>query len=76
MAKNNPHPKDGQAPAPVTQTKAVRFKFKKETPGAWCYEEVAPDGAAQDDKLIGSLYVRKAQVQKKYEALEVAVTFS
>lgn len=58
----------------VTTTRVVQMRFKAETPGAWRLEEVAPEGAKADDMLIGSLYMRKAQQEKKPEEVEVTVT--
>lgn len=64
-------------PSKAVNTQVVLFKIQndKETPGAYRYAEVAPEGAKADDMLVGSLYVRKAKAPKKSEELEVSITF-
>lgn len=69
MAKNG-----SKRPGKVTASRVVQFRFDQETPGAWRLKEVAPEGAKADDMLIGSLYMRKAQQEKKPEEVEVMVT--
>lgn len=66
--------KKGSKAGKVKTTRIVQFVFDQETSGAWRLKEVAPEGATADEKMIGSLYLRKAQVPDKPAEVEVAIT--
>lgn len=69
----------GAKAAAVTVKKSVQFNFKKETPGAVCFEEVVPGNAnpGPDDKVIGTLYIRKAALGGVVpKSVSAEITFS
>ncbi len=68
-----------KAAGAVSVKKSVSFTFKKETPGAVCFQEVVPGNAnpGADDVVIGTLYVRKAALGGVIpKSVSVEVTFS
>ncbi len=67
------------AKSTVSVKKVVNFTFKKETPGAVCYEEVVPGNSnpGPDDKVIGTLYIRKAALGGVVpKSVSAEITFS
>lgn len=64
--------KNGKASAKKPAARTIKFVFDTETKGAWrMKEEGATDNA--DDQMIGTLYLRKAQVPTKPESAEVTI---
>lgn len=53
------------------------FKFRNPTPGALRYDQVTQDGETvgkkSDEKIIGTLYLRKAQVDGEPQTLTVTI---
>lgn len=59
----------------------VLFKLERETKGALRYQEVELDGkpvpvdSPADERLVGTLYVRKAKIQGAPQAVTVTVEY-
>ena len=55
--------------------KVIQFQLKNETKGALRYEEIDANGVvlAQDDWVIGSLYLRKSKIRGTPKNLTIAI---